>query len=202
MLSETSRSFLESAVSSVVMWIFAALAKIVSVITGNRVLVAVIAVLVALNISLASRSTVSFFTERRAHALLRDLDIQPNGIMERAVHLRDIDELIYNGTALTPYSDGSLCFARFTQEAEGGARRAKNARLGLAAKRNELLVAFRLVNRWERELVRSEWEEWVLREDERCGRVGGEVMARVGGVIGEYCGSCRREVEVVRSGAW
>jgi hypothetical protein len=74
--------------------------------------------------------------------------------------------------------------------------------LDLGTHRHDLLVALRLVNRIEREVVDAAFESWVRDEAGRCDRVGKmlEQRGKDGGIEREgvkewvegYCGDCRR----------
>lgn len=90
----------------------------------------------------------------------------------------------------------------------------QRTRRELGRYRHDLLVAMRMVNSVEREVVRSEWEGWVEGERRRCKQVSGllergkvnetqleELGVEVGeggGLdrwFGEYCRSCQEEHE-------
>lgn len=96
------------------------------------------------------------------------------------------------------------------------ARRIRRTRQKLGSYRHDLLVAMRVVNSIEREMVQSEWENWLADETQRCGQLkmllqeeGGESKAKgasqqkvLGGEENQrrqklqawhesYCGSCQ-----------
>ncbi|KAB2572893.1 putative PH domain-containing protein [Lasiodiplodia theobromae] len=82
--------------------------------------------------------------------------------------------------------------------------RLHRTRQNLAAYRHDLLVAMRLVNRVEREVLQAEWENWVLDENVRCKRVGEMIKKRnqtEGGIDSVmewwegYCGDCGKALE-------
>lgn len=52
------------------------------------------------------------------------------------------------------------------------ARRLHRTRQTLGSYRHDLLVAMRVVNSVEREMLRAEWENWLLDENNRCRQVG------------------------------
>ena len=106
--------------------------------------------------------------------------------------------------------------------AVGGASGARlhRSRDALARYRHDLLVALRVVNRVERDVVLAEWEDWVQAEERKCARVENmlrsraqrqqanksgnkgknvemgveELDAELGAEFVEYCASCRSEV--------
>lgn len=84
-------------------------------------------------------------------------------------------------------------------------RRLHRTRQHLGSHRHDLLVALRVVNRIEKEVVEAEYENWLLDETHKCDRVsemlGGsskgkekEVEAWVKG----YCGDCRSSLAGVK----
>lgn len=70
-----------------------------------------------------------------------------------------------------PYqSDGPLTnFGSATNQVT--ARRLRRVRQRMGAYRHDLLVAMRVVNRIELEMVQSEWESWLAGEMRRCEQV-------------------------------
>ena len=51
------------------------------------------------------------------------------------------------------------------------AQRLRRTRQSLGTYRHELMVALRVVNNIEREMLRAEWENWLLDENNRCRQV-------------------------------
>ncbi|KAK7559777.1 hypothetical protein IWX49DRAFT_110209 [Phyllosticta citricarpa] len=68
--------------------------------------------------------------------------------------------------------------------ARSTALRLRRSRQNLALYRHDLLVAMRLVNRVEREVLQAEWENWLLDENVRCRRVGEIIRRRMEGMGG------------------
>lgn len=54
------------------------------------------------------------------------------------------------------------------KRASSAAYRLERTRQRLGSYRHDLLVALRVVNSIEREVVRAEWERWVQQESRRC----------------------------------
>lgn len=85
------------------------------------------------------------------------------------------------------------------------ARRLRLGRQHLGGYRHDLLVAIRVVNKLEREMVSAEWSNWLHEETIRCGQaqakgllMGGSEGEDEGAEEGmrwlmEYCGSCDME---------
>lgn len=66
-----------------------------------------------------------------------------------------------NDSGLSPMSGQS-------KRANSAAYRLERTRQRLGSYRHDLLVALRVVNSIEREVVRAEWERWVQQESRRC----------------------------------
>lgn len=125
-----------------------------------------------------------------------------------------------------PYEYAGLSYSEKATKAT--ARRLRRTRQQLGTYRYNLIVATRVVNNIEREMIKAEWENWLLDENNRCRQVrmmledsnfNGTTTMGEGGkdnevsdeVTGqrkrkvenlrrwqeEYCGSCRREQEVL-----
>lgn len=100
MVAETVLSFGESAASSIIMWAAAGFTKMWEVVSTHYLLILVLAVSVLANMTLSHRSVVSYWNEKRAAVWLESVGVAPNGIMSRAVYLRDLEEIVNNGTDL------------------------------------------------------------------------------------------------------
>lgn len=119
-----------------------------------------------------------------------------------------------------PYQDAGGSY--FDKSTRSTARRLRRTRQNLGAYRHDLLVAIRVVNNVEREMLRAEWENWLFDENARCMQVKSMLREGENGIgatkkgqearqqpMGgkaekmealrrwqeEYCGSCRREQE-------
>ncbi|PWW73380.1 hypothetical protein C7212DRAFT_300956 [Tuber magnatum] len=188
MMLETGLSFLESAVSSLMMWTFTALQKAWGIASAQRIILLFLAASLLSNTMLSSRSTVSYWNERRAAKFMNAVGVSPNGIMSRAVYLKDMDEIVLNGTDLV-HDNSSKCYAKFRELASSTdmdadaalagkgffsastratARRLRLSRQHLGSYRHDLLVAMRVVNSLERDMVHAEWDNWLFEETSRC----------------------------------
>lgn len=74
----------------------------------------------------------------------------------------------------TPYQSAGTSFSESATRST--ARRLRRTRQHLGTYRHDLLVAMRLVNNVEREMMRAEWENWLLDENTRCKQV--QIMLR------------------------
>ncbi|KAH8198104.1 hypothetical protein TruAng_007725 [Truncatella angustata] len=194
MLFDTVRSWAESVVTSIIMWAFAVVKKLWDVVTAQRLLLVVLAMSFLLNLISSYQGTSTWWSERKAAGFMHRLGVGPNIIMSKAIYLRDLDEAarfssldsswpaedsycystfqsITNSTDIdAPYEDSGATLSSATSRAT--AMRLKKSRQRLGAYRHDLLVAMRMVNSVEREMIQGEWENWLLDENSRCEQVG------------------------------
>lgn len=123
----------------------------------------------------------------------------------------------------TPYQTAGSFFSETSTRST--ARRLRRTRQHLGSYRHDLIVAMRVVNNVEREMIRAEWENWLLDENTRCKQMSTMLRdtrsspssdklkvadarasadkkekeaLRIWQV--EYCGSCQREQEQLLAG--
>ncbi|KAK7751619.1 SNF1-interacting protein [Diatrype stigma] len=207
MIIDVIRSFTESVASSLVMFAFAGLKKLWGVVSAERILLALLGFSVLTNIVFSSQGSSAWWSERRAANFMSRVGVGPNVMMSKAIYLTDLEEAARGPSSpLTQdgLHDNSYCYTTFqaianatdmdalyddgssnsavspllmSPTSRATARRLRNTRQKLGTYRHDLLVAMRLVNTVEREMVRSEWENWLLDENLRCDQVG-DVLAR------------------------
>lgn len=75
-----------------------------------------------------------------------------------------------NNTSLdSPYEEAGATLSSGNSKAT--ARRLRRTRQRLGSYRHDLLVAMRVVNNIEKEMIQSEWENWLADENLRCEQV-------------------------------
>ena len=202
--------------------------------SANSVILGLLLVSIICNTWYTSRTGLEWYSERNAAKFMSRLGVGPNTIMSKAVPVSDLDEVLSSHGVL-PDPGNSSCYRVFQEEyrledltskspradslAQMGIQRTQKARQRLGTYRHDLLVAMRVVDSVERELVTSEWERWVQDEQKRCSRVGlvlkdgkknKDVQKLLGGGIkgkevevrkwfGDYCSSCSLESEKLAS---
>ncbi|KAF2484224.1 hypothetical protein BDY17DRAFT_295237 [Neohortaea acidophila] len=185
--------------------------------------------------------------ERSAARYMARLGVRPDMTLGKSIYLADIDDLVaptapsmQNETWAAEFVSGSSFEAPLTMTTTAktcrstfgdqllssmpssgsvGAR-LQRSRNSLARYRHDLLVALRVVNRVEKDIVLSEWEEWVRGEERRCvqveqmlrstagakedgdGGAGEEISLerQLGAGFAEYCASCRVELGGIMNG--
>ncbi|RFU80335.1 transcription factor 3 [Trichoderma arundinaceum] len=189
MLFETVRSLGESMVSSVILWIIAALKKIFDVVTAHRVILLLLGLSIAANLMLSSTESLTWWQERRAANFMRRVGVSPNHMMSKAIYMADLHEASGASNDEPPFPQNSTCFGTFRElldatsmdspweeagaslslpSSRATARRLRRTRQRLGIYRHDLLVAMRVVNSVEREMLQSEWENWLVNEKSLC----------------------------------
>lgn len=194
MIIETLRSFGESAVSSLIMWAIAFLRNIFKMITAQRLLLALLAFSAFTNLLLGSGEASTWWKERKAARFMNKIGIRPNIRMSKSIYIADLAEASGAVGNDVPFPQNSTCFATFrelldatdmdtpwedagasltTPSSRSTARRLRRTRQKLGSYRHDLLVAMRVVNSIEREMLQSEWENWLDNERTLCDDLGG-----------------------------
>lgn len=239
MLWERTSSFLETAVSSVMMWIFAALKWGWKIMSANSILLSLLIFSAGVNLFMSGKDTSEWWKEREAAHFMKRVGIKPNMVMSRAVYVADLPSAVFYTSPLETLStslgagEQNRCLQTFKsisnatdlsapyelagvgladKNTKATARRIRRSRQQLGSYRHDLLVAMRVVNRIEGEMVTAEWENWLVGEVSRCsglkeafsGEKGQKILASTTGREKEilewqkeYCGSCRAELDRV-----
>ncbi|KAM0665244.1 hypothetical protein ACQRIU_005505 [Beauveria bassiana] len=193
MVFDTVRSFAESCITSVIMWTFAVIKRLFDIVTAHRLIIALLLLSGLLNVLLASSGTSSWWQERSAARFMRRIGVTPHPIMSKAIYFSDLAEATgAGGSPPTLGSENSTCYDTFAdlmqaadldapwEESGSGlapssrstARRVRRTRQRLGTYRHDLLVAMRVVNSIEREMMQSEWENWLMNENSLCDELG------------------------------
>ncbi|KAK4940031.1 SNF1-interacting protein [Elasticomyces elasticus] len=164
------------------------------------------------------RDSLGWWHERRASKFMARLGVSPDVVMSRAVYLNDLDEVLHYDASM-PVGDSSACYSVFSDahdpevihagDRNGGDAQFQQTRQRLRVYRHDLLVAVRVVNGIEKELMQSAWEQWVVDENRRCNVVEGLVLNDVAhnatdvgedvkSWYDEYCVSCREEYNKIK----
>ncbi|KAI7153584.1 hypothetical protein KC349_g8267 [Hortaea werneckii] len=202
----------------------------VGVCTAHTFLVALLATSVIYNSWYGYRDSLLWYQERNAGKFMSRVGVTPNPVMGRSIYLKDLEELVMpanvNETMNAMASSSSTAEAKscrttfsdmvaaddlsLTTTPQKHAARLHSTRDAIARYRHDLLVALRVVNRVESDVLKAEWEDWVRSEERKCAKVEKmlqrgesgkkssqsklEVDAQLGEEFAEYCRSCRAEV--------
>lgn len=230
LLLQTSGSILESTINSTLGMVIDVISWLWKTSSANSVILALLVMSALLNGFYSSRDSWEWWHERTAARFLAKMGIQANTVMSKAVYVRDIDDLVTSTVGFGPEEAGtSPCYSTFhdsnqfddldstipsNSPPKSEARRIQRTRRKLGLYRHDLLVAMRVVDAIEREVIQAEWERWVQGEHRRCRQIAAMLghkngtntmtMAEWTGKwreeevqkwYGDYCASCRREYE-------
>ena len=212
LLLENSGSFLQSAVSSVMMWLWGVIRWIFKFSNANRVVTLILCMSLGFNFLHSYHHAIEIWNERRAGAFMNRLGLGSHSTLSKAVYIRDLDDAIApmvemeaaNSTTwwvifpssfdlnlstyvvvLTVFISSFSMFrdtnalgsssmmpppvsTPYDTGTKSSSYRLQRSRHHLSTYRHDLLVALRLVNRVEREVLQAEWERWVLQESRKC----------------------------------
>lgn len=189
MVFETLRSIGESALSSIIMWVIAVLKRVFNVVTAHWLLLGLLAVSILVNVAVTSHEMSTWWSERRAAGFMQNMGIRPNAMMSKAIYITDLDAAAGAAGHDVAFPHNSTCFGTFKElldttdmdapwedagsslsspSSQATARRLRRTRQRLGSYRHDLLVAMRVVNSIEREMLQSEWENWLIDEKSLC----------------------------------
>ncbi|TKA77329.1 hypothetical protein B0A49_02123 [Cryomyces minteri] len=218
-------------------WIGNAFQGVMKVCTAHTMIIGLLVAIMLFNSFYSYRDISGWWNERNAGRFMARVGVKPNAVMSKAVYLKDVDSILSKRADFVATSE-SGCLATFREllvhtdmdsphalagsylseyPAKATARRLHRTRQHLGTYRHDLLVAMRVVNNIEQEMVKAEWENWLLDENVKCRRVGqmlskgGEAETNadqevlnqwdgVGAWYQEYCGSCKDEWDLVNNG--
>ncbi|MCJ1274419.1 SNF1-interacting protein [Puttea exsequens] len=183
---ESVASMSESVVTSAVQIILRIICWYWSVISANRVILAVLTISMLMNIIFSSSNTSEWWKDRKARQFMTGLGIGPDLTLSKSIYINELAEV----TVLEIGSSkpgGNQCRDTFNeimnlletdtppqvfQARLAASHRLQKNRQRLGSQRHDLLVAMRVVNSIEREMVQAEWETWLLEETARCKHMG------------------------------
>tara|TARA_R110002060_G_scaffold53608_1_gene64253 strand:+ start:115 stop:1092 length:978 start_codon:yes stop_codon:yes gene_type:complete len=94
MLLETVGSFGESAISSVMMWTFAAIRTLWKVSNAHSIILTALLISILANAFFTSRDTSEWWSERNAAKFMTRIGVGPNPIMGKSIFLKDLDDAL------------------------------------------------------------------------------------------------------------
>ena len=219
LLAQSAASTAESAAGMLLQSLLSALRWVGGTFSANRFILLALVLSALYNSWHTYRDTVGWWQERRAGNFMARLGVSPNTVMSRAVYISDLDEVLSRGAHL-PARDVSACYNVFYDEhdpefihsgsRQGPTAQVQQSRQKLGTQRHDLLVAVRVVNSIEKELVQAAWEQWVVDEHRRCQVVEAMMLGDTAqnftdvgddlkGWYDEYCTSCRNEYMKIRA---
>ena len=193
LLLEITISLSETAISTVMLWAIVVIRWIWKTASANRVILLLLLSSAFLNTYYSTRDINDWWQEQNARKFMASLGVHADNVMSKAIYMRDVDEAIANSsTGLALDNSSSDCYSTFhdqvmqqnnqlgfslpTSNAKDtvskiSVQRFQSTRERLGIYRHDLIVALRVVNSIERELVQNEWERWLRHELRRCRQV-------------------------------
>lgn len=202
-------------------FILSTLKTVLTRLSAHRFLVAIIGILSVMNILLGAQNTQYYFQAREARGLAREvLNYEPM-MMQRAIYLKDIQELIQRNQL---FAMDSTCFRTFLNTSfvlnydqpstwsnayddelsRAVAIKLRKSLQDIGIRRNELLVNLRMLNALEEEIARGEWKNWLMCELEKCDQFRHLLLFENGiiqdlgsgiAMLEEFCSSCAKEMD-------
>ncbi|KAF2688907.1 hypothetical protein K458DRAFT_359905 [Lentithecium fluviatile CBS 122367] len=220
---------LVSIFSTMMSWILAAFTGLGNIISAHQLLVFMLVLSASTNFFYTSKESWQWWNERSAAKFMVRLGVGPSTSMTRAVYIRDLEDSFLNiNDTLIPFlssidADTNKCHQTFTSLLANPSsqshptsplspsihspRRLHRTRQNLGSHRHDLLVALRVVNRIEKEVVEAEYENWLVDETQKCGRIRsmlGERDQKSRKEMEEwakgYCGDCEVALGGVKEG--
>ena len=224
-------SVLESMLAMMLQGIMGLLKWTYNTCTAHSLILVLLGVSILFNTFYSYRDTYSWWHERNASKFMVRIGVTPNTVMSKAVHVQDLEELLSQNGDL-PSLETTTCYSVFHDEHQlddldaplrpssshtamttrASAHRLQRTRQRLGTYRHDLLVAMRVVNSIEREVLQTEWERWLTTENRRCRQIEAvlkesgnngtkmlipDALAARGNDVREwyddYCVSCRHE---------
>lgn len=193
--------FVTSLFTELFLFLIVVVSTIGSFLSTNGVLITCLATSILYNTWLSGKSSITYYQHRSAVKLLHNVGNYPVGLMARGVTLLEIDELAYNSTSPVPVAEQGTCYQTFLdgQERTGSGQKYHVAfgasRHSLAQTRNDLMVAMKVVNGIETEIVKGEWAAHLGSEARHCEelkRLGFDDPGLVPAAVKETCDDCAR----------
>ncbi|PNS20167.1 hypothetical protein CAC42_5617 [Sphaceloma murrayae] len=217
-------------VSVVFDFVDASVKSIMSIASAHTLLILLLAVSVTFNSWHSYRDGITWWHEREATKFMARLGVKNDDTITRTIYLGDYKDLIHqpavvNFTAGSDMAGGAAsCRTTFhevltsqdtstTSPSKRAESRIHGTRKTLARYRHDLLVALRVVNRVEKEVVQSAWEDWLTEETGRCdkmkkllgegqrdnteGKEKDKRWTKVDEELERYCTGCRTELEAL-----
>ncbi|KIW67187.1 hypothetical protein PV04_06456 [Phialophora macrospora] len=219
LLARSAASTAESVAATLLQSLLDILSWLARTFSANKVILAALVLSALYNSWHTYRDSLDWWHERKAEKFMARLGVSPDPVTSHAVYLSDLDEILSRDAHL-PARDSSACYRVFYDEhdpeyihagqSHSPAIQVQQNRQRLGSQRHDLLVAVRVINSVEKELMLAAWEQWVMAEHRRCQVMEGIVQSDlsqnttdVGQEVidwyDEYCGSCRDEYTKIRA---
>lgn len=188
LLLQDLASAAQSWIGTMLQWVIDIVSWISKTVSANSLILTILILSILYNSFFITRDTWTWWNERKTGQFLSRLGVRPDTVMGRAVYVSDLDEAM-TANGVLPSMNTNPCYNVFHDEylmddsgvsvilrdkesshhgVAPASYRLQQVRRKLGGYRHDLLVAMRVVNSIEREVIQSEWEKWTMQEHRRC----------------------------------
>ncbi|KAL8653338.1 MAG: hypothetical protein Q9210_002162 [Variospora velana] len=198
LLADFTVASTQRSLTSIMNCLFSLCRRFFKTTNANMVLLAVLGASVLTNVLFSSNGTVQWWRDRQAGNYLARLGIGSEHTMSRAVYLQDTDDA-WCSQSWTVDGSQNTCRETFKSYLSGpdvgapkvwasafgpsagqdSVDRLRRSRQRLGIRRHDLIVALRVINSIELEMVEAEWEGWLYSETAQCKQIE-QVLGRDG----------------------
>lgn len=192
MVSRVAVTYVQVAMNFIITFSSLAIKSIGKFTSANGLILFILFLSLLLNIIFTLRDTSNWWAERKAINFMTRVGVGPNQIISKAIYIKDFDEALNLSLIQKSNPLGGKCYNHFKWitnitdlnlphhlagtvfldvTTQSAARRLLRIRQNLGSYRHSILVASRLINRIEKDIIQAEWENWLLDENIRCERV-------------------------------
>lgn len=222
LLMEDLGSAFQSYLGSALQGILDVFSWINKTISANSFILALLVGSMLWNSFYSLRDGWGWYQDRNTAKFMRRLGVTPNTVMSRSISVWDLDVAMSSSGASPSPSETNACYAVFSDEyltdnldelastTSSTKRRLQSTRQTLGSYRHDLLVAMRVVNSVEREIIQGEYQRFATSEHQRCRTVAPLVngtnskdlvqgskseQTQLASWYQEYCMSCTADYE-------
>ncbi|GMM33603.1 Sip3 protein [Saccharomycopsis crataegensis] len=202
-------------------FIFRGINKFFMSLSMNKFLILLLMISSIFNVYLSGKAGVSYWISKSTEKMINDYTKMASnninnhqngklngysnhngGFMQRAIYLKDIEEMIEKGKELS-INSSSKCFKEFKNDSFvlnfeksslqkhflrkqygniaslQAAQKLQNTLQEIGVRRNELLIDLKVLEKVEKEIAIGEWKNWLLNENHQCDFVKEEIIAKV-----------------------
>ncbi|POS88136.1 hypothetical protein EPUL_000282 [Erysiphe pulchra] len=192
LLLQLIASHTQAAINLILTYLFLGIKLIGSFTSAHGIILSFLFISLLTNTLFTLRDASYWWSERKAINFMTKIGVGPNQIVSKAIYIKDLDDALNLAPVKIPELTGKKCYNHFKWitnvtdlnlphqlagtvfldvTTQSAARRLLRIRQNLGSYRHSILVASRLINSIEKEILRAEWENWLLDENIRCKRV-------------------------------
>lgn len=158
----------------------------------NYVLLAGLIVSILVNFYLSARSSVSYWSVRKANSVFDEaLSSTNDARSNRSISIDDLDIL----TNYLANSENDMVFGKYKEVSANEHNKFRKTRSEIGTKRNNLLVELKVLQSMEKELVQGDYRSFLMKEIQNCKQVTVEYphIWKDDEQLQTYCNLCREE---------